>query len=94
MTNKTNKSYNTNKQNKVQGAMDWTYLDIINWTYLYYTMEFCNNDKMSKNKLNKTNKPNKINIDTSVSALGYALGATLSELRSRSYALGATRAAY
>ena len=57
MTNKTNKSFNTNKQNKVQGAMDWTYLDIINWTYLCYTMEFCNN--WVRNKLNKANKVNK-----------------------------------
>ena len=37
--NKVNKSFNTNKQNKVQGAMDihWTYLDIIYIGHIYVT---------------------------------------------------------
>ena len=44
MTNKTNKSFNTNKQNKVQGA-----LDIFGHYKLDIFMEhFCNNGKISK----------------------------------------------
>ena len=51
-TNKVNKSYNTNKQNKVQGAMD-----IFTGHYILdiFMEHFCNNGKISKNKLNKTN---------------------------------------
>ena len=36
MTNKTNKSFNTNKQNKVQGAMDIFTGHI--WTLIYGTL--------------------------------------------------------